>query len=313
MRKQHPSLLLHPFFIACLLLLLLNDFILKATFHNWLTGKLSDVAGLAAFALFFTSTMPRHKGGVYIITALLFMWWKSPLAQPLIQLCHAAHIPFTRVVDYSDYLALLVLPVAWLCKPVIINSLHKKLATYSAGAISVFAFCATSLPYRFLPTSPTGIEGRRFVNTPITLQQVAKKLDSMGIQYTIDSFNVYPETSFNNYFRGYRNNMQYFYKRYDSATNTVVAANLPGVTQENLYRRYATTPYILIHNLAVDGEVIPSIKLVNSGNAMTESRYLQINEIELSQDAYNKFLNRQHKTRKYYENKIYRALLSKLQ
>jgi len=313
MRKQHPSLLLHPFFIACVLLLLLNDFVLKAALNNWLTGKLSDVTGLAAFALFFTSIMPRHKGRMYIITALLFMWWKSPLAQPFIQLCHTVHIPVTRVVDYSDYFALLVLPAAWLCKPVIINNLHKKLATYSAGAVSVFAFCATTMPYRFLATSPTGIEGRRSITTSLSMQQIEKRLDSMGIQYTIDSFNVYPEKSFDQvYFRDYFKSMQFVYKHYDSTTNTTVTTNLPALTKENLYRRYATWPYILIHNLAVDGEIIPAVKLTTR-YATTGNHNLWVDEIELSQAAYERFINREHKTRKYYQDKIYTALLSKLQ
>ena len=37
-------------FLACLGLLLLNDFYLKTEYHNWLTGKLSDVCGLYVFA-----------------------------------------------------------------------------------------------------------------------------------------------------------------------------------------------------------------------------------------------------------------------
>jgi len=39
-------------FIVGLGLLLLNDHVLKATYGNWFTGKLSDVAGLLIFPLF---------------------------------------------------------------------------------------------------------------------------------------------------------------------------------------------------------------------------------------------------------------------
>ncbi len=41
------SLLVHPIMVGCLLLLIVNDHLLKARFHNAITGKLSDVAGLA--------------------------------------------------------------------------------------------------------------------------------------------------------------------------------------------------------------------------------------------------------------------------
>ena len=41
------SLLVHPCMVGCLLLLIVNDHFLKARFHNAVTGKLSDLAGLA--------------------------------------------------------------------------------------------------------------------------------------------------------------------------------------------------------------------------------------------------------------------------
>jgi hypothetical protein len=46
------TLLRSPLLLLAVGVLLLNDFVLKVAFHNWLTGKLSDVAGLAAFTIF---------------------------------------------------------------------------------------------------------------------------------------------------------------------------------------------------------------------------------------------------------------------
>ncbi len=46
------DLLRSPVLLGAVGVLLLNDFVLKAAFHSWLTGKLSDVAGLAAFTIF---------------------------------------------------------------------------------------------------------------------------------------------------------------------------------------------------------------------------------------------------------------------
>lgn len=70
--KQHQSPLLSVGFIAGLLLLLLNDFYLKANFGNAFTGKLSDVAGLFIFPLFWAVFFPAHKKVIYLSTALFF-------------------------------------------------------------------------------------------------------------------------------------------------------------------------------------------------------------------------------------------------
>jgi hypothetical protein len=46
-----PSGLLHPLALAAIALLVVNDHVLKARYPGWLTGKLSDVAGLVFFPL----------------------------------------------------------------------------------------------------------------------------------------------------------------------------------------------------------------------------------------------------------------------
>ena len=76
--------LLAPPALGALALLLLNDFVLKPAFHNALTGKLSDFAGLFLFAVFWIAVFPRHRGLVVLATAAGFVFWKSPAAQPLI-------------------------------------------------------------------------------------------------------------------------------------------------------------------------------------------------------------------------------------
>ncbi len=43
------ELLLHPLILAAIALMLLNDHVLKQHFGGWVTGKLSDVAGLSYF------------------------------------------------------------------------------------------------------------------------------------------------------------------------------------------------------------------------------------------------------------------------
>ena len=50
-RAEAPALpvgeAMHPVTLAAVVVLVVNDWILKPRFHDWLTGKLSDVAGLA--------------------------------------------------------------------------------------------------------------------------------------------------------------------------------------------------------------------------------------------------------------------------
>lgn len=98
-------------FMACLVILVLNDWVFKAAWHNALTGKLSDFAGVALFALFWCALFPRKLRLVLAATALGFAWWKSPLSQPMIELWNAwLPMRLGRTVDYSDLMALLVLP-----------------------------------------------------------------------------------------------------------------------------------------------------------------------------------------------------------
>jgi hypothetical protein len=50
-REPPPSGLLHPLALAAIGLLIVNDHVLKAHDPGWLTGKLSDVAGMVFFPL----------------------------------------------------------------------------------------------------------------------------------------------------------------------------------------------------------------------------------------------------------------------
>jgi hypothetical protein len=50
-RATSPAVALHPTALGALVLLIVNDHVLKALYPGWLTGKLSDVAGLAVFPL----------------------------------------------------------------------------------------------------------------------------------------------------------------------------------------------------------------------------------------------------------------------
>lgn len=105
------QLLFYPAFLVGLFLLLLNDFYLKQQFGNWLTGKLSDFAGVFIFPVFIVSLLPSSGRWISFITGLLFIVWKSPVAEPLITVINQLpYITIGRIVDYSDCIALIVLP-----------------------------------------------------------------------------------------------------------------------------------------------------------------------------------------------------------
>jgi hypothetical protein len=153
MKEETQKILLSPYFILGLLLLLLNDFFLKQQFHNFLTGKISDFAGLFVFPLFFTAFFPKRKTVIYISTAILFIFWKSPPSQSLIDFWNSLDIfKISRVVDYTDLLALLVLPLSYFyfktevfkSKTVSRKFTNRIFASFVV-LLSVFAFTATTL------------------------------------------------------------------------------------------------------------------------------------------------------------------------
>lgn len=140
--------LLSPPFIFCLALLILNDFLLKATFHNVLTGKLSDLCGLFIFPIFWSAIFPKIKSWVFILSGVLFIFWKSEYASGLIESMNTV-FPIERTVDPTDLLALPVLLLGWLylkgrTQLVISNSLLARLGTSFIGLATIFSFCATS-------------------------------------------------------------------------------------------------------------------------------------------------------------------------
>jgi antitoxin component YwqK of YwqJK toxin-antitoxin module len=143
MREKLNSINNIPF-LVCLAILLLNDFYLKTEYHNWLTGKLSDFCGLFIFASFWTALFPSKKRIVYFSTALFFVIWKSPYSQPFIDLFSHSLYPIYRVVDITDLISLLILPISYYFNQK--NFFRFKLSPILLGVITIFSFCATSIP-----------------------------------------------------------------------------------------------------------------------------------------------------------------------
>ncbi|RDZ26610.1 hypothetical protein DX914_16645 [Lysobacter silvisoli] len=136
-----------PFLLA-LGLLMLNDAVLKAAWHNAFTGKLSDFAGVFAFAWFWSVVIGRARLAIHVAVAVAFVWWKSPWSSAAIEVWNA--LPWfdvARVVDYGDLWALVVLPVSLHLLRRSSEPVAQGAAAWpalSVAAISLIAFTATS-------------------------------------------------------------------------------------------------------------------------------------------------------------------------
>ncbi|MBV6485433.1 MAG: hypothetical protein KFKLKKLM_01997 [Flavobacteriales bacterium] len=145
MQKRNSEILISQTFIIGTLLLILNDFVFKNAFSNPLTGKLSDFAGLFIFPMFLTYLLPNTKKTNYILTCIGFILWKLPIADYFIDTWnHYSFFSINRVLDYTDYIALISLPVSYLHVPKPIKLPKKTLAINGIGIIAFIAFCSTA-------------------------------------------------------------------------------------------------------------------------------------------------------------------------
>jgi hypothetical protein len=148
MKKSRPDILTKPLFILALGILLLNDFYLKYEYSNVLTGKLSDFAGLFLFPYLLSSLRINWTKTIYIATAFLFIFWKSEFSQSILFWIQLNGIGMSRVVDYSDIIALTIMPFSFIYFQ---KQLEAELRIHKALMIPIlfiglFAIWATTLP-----------------------------------------------------------------------------------------------------------------------------------------------------------------------
>jgi hypothetical protein len=199
MKPSRAILLLHPLFITSLAVLLLNDFYWKYSYHNWLTGKLSDVAGLVVLPIFLRELFPgMNKWKIMLATALFFTWWKLPLSQPLVDICNnTLALPVQRVIDYTDLLVLPVLVLSYYVKPRRTNfhSLLQRGFHYSLAFMAFFSLCATSMPYRrglYLQSNENEVYFDESFKVNKSEQEVLLTLKQKNITYKRDSIEYAP-------------------------------------------------------------------------------------------------------------------------
>ena len=129
---------------------MINDLYLKYEYHNYLTGKLSDFAGLFAFAYFFSCFFPKKVKSIYALSGFLFVFWKSEFSQPIFDFAHSYGIGIDRTIDYSDLIALFILPISYNYWKTDYRQIIRPIKILKPIIISVccLAFVATSLPQK---------------------------------------------------------------------------------------------------------------------------------------------------------------------
>lgn len=149
MKKQY-EIFTSPLFIGGLIILLFNDFFLKSQFHNFITGKISDVTGLFIFLLFWIALFPKFKKQIFVFTALFFIFWKSEYSQGFINTWNALPLfNISRVVDYTD---LFVLPILFFAYKYNLKKRQfylPRIAAMPLATLAFIAFCATSYDNTF--------------------------------------------------------------------------------------------------------------------------------------------------------------------
>jgi hypothetical protein len=249
MKPSHRSLLLHPLF---LIIVFANDNWWKYTYPGWLTGKLSDVAGIFIFLVFLNVLMPGKKWVTTIFTILFFTWWKSSLSDPFIHWMNSSlHLPVQRTIDYTDLLALLVIPIALRLQPyqyktALLNRVIKPVAFL----FCITVICATSMyryPAYITPANEFKLDKNYY--TRLTEEQILHKLDSLNIAYVKDSVEMYPAATGG------------FYLKVDHGKDSA-AEWIPVDEMKNpqLYYKYTTTAYYKVPVLALEKDTINNIK-----------------------------------------------------
>lgn len=144
----------HPATIASIALLVINDHILKALAPSWLTGKLSDFAGLFFFPFLLAaalSPITRRAGALaFAITAAWFTLvktsaWGIALTQNMLYPVLGYRVPIA--LDPTDLLALGVLLPAWRLWNQPMTLKPDTRAWFMLGVASLAALATSPAPY----------------------------------------------------------------------------------------------------------------------------------------------------------------------
>jgi hypothetical protein len=167
-------------FVTALLVLLLNDLVLKHVAGGFVTGKLSDFAGLFVFPLFWSALLPRHRVAIHCVTAALFVWWKLPVSQPSIDFWNL-HAPWSihRTVDPTDLPALIAVVAAYWFSSRPRSHIELPALRWAVIPLALFSFAAT-----------TALTVRRFERTYVF------RTDPADLRSRLSLLGIFADTTF---------------------------------------------------------------------------------------------------------------------
>ncbi len=238
-------------FVLGLLLLLLNDLYLKTCIGNELTGKLSDFSGLFVFYLFLGVLLPRRPVLTGCIAVAVFLYWKLPVSNSLIAALNGMGFPAARTIDYTDLIALIMIPVAsyyrasdyqtWKVQPRIL------------ALFSVFAFCATTVAPK---TKAKYANINKVYTFPYSRGELINRLNHLAIK-ELKSASAWPGVQYNS-------GGNFFYSMYTGDTFGVLM-DLNQVTESDTIRYTVKMVDIRIMGDSASSalELISAYKIVN--------------------------------------------------
>jgi hypothetical protein len=152
MRTTKLKLLTDKYFLLGLVILLCNDIVFKYQFSGLITGKLSDVSGLFIFPFFWSIFFERNRKEIYLLTIVLFIFWKLPISTSFISSINLLlGTWFSRTIDYTDLFTLAIVPISYRYSKIKAVESTKQESSWTVSKVvisvtAVFAFIATTLP-----------------------------------------------------------------------------------------------------------------------------------------------------------------------
>ncbi len=199
--NQNKALIFNPYFGIGLVALIINDAFLKWTYNNTFTGKLSDFAGLFISPMFLAFLFPRVRKASCFLIGLLFLYWKSSLSTPLINMLNSnLIIEFNRVIDYGDYVALCILPFShYLINRYEDNQTKRQISPFLLNmtlGVVFTTFTATTVVRYQVPEGNVMIDKRYSIK--LQKDTILNRINQMGYQWQYHDFDTL--TSASNYY-----------------------------------------------------------------------------------------------------------------
>lgn len=223
MQPERKDFLFNQAFVGSLIVLALNDHILKAAFSNGITGKLSDFAGMVILPLLLVFIFPKLKVWAIPLSMLVFIFWKSSVSQSFINIVNSFEIiAIGRVVDYTDFFVFAILPLPYLIikqnKKFDFIKLHATLSPIFLLIPCVFLLMATSMSPKYMARLYSPATGNiNLKNTHFTVHlshaDILKKLEKEGLYYYKDATPVHSD--YGDEFSS-QDNYPIYYSRYES-------------------------------------------------------------------------------------------------